>query len=148
MTELYACMNIDPLPPCAVHRRHTNLIPIPDNRTRATNCRIFSRNYISFKICHHNQIAIEEECGLEVEIEILWSMLTWWEIITEAASTISKSGKFHLQFQRWPSSIKLLLHLAHISLTAHVKNSLEFMLGNIADNKRLFELARRELMKI
>lgn len=77
LTELYACMNIDPLPSCAVHRRHTNLIPISDNRTRATNCRIFSRNYISFKICYRNQIAIKEECGLEVGVEILWSMLTW-----------------------------------------------------------------------
>lgn len=76
LTKLYACMNIDPLSPCAVHRRHTNLIPIPDNRTRATNCRIFSRNYISFEICCRNQIAIEGECGLEVEVEILWNMLT------------------------------------------------------------------------
>lgn len=65
LTELYACMNIEqPSPPSslrAVHRRHTNLIPIPDNQTRATNCRIFSRNDISFEICRRNQIAIEGE---------------------------------------------------------------------------------------
>lgn len=54
-------MNIDSLPPCAVHRRPTNLIPIPDDRTRATNCRIFSQNYISFEICRRNQIVIERK---------------------------------------------------------------------------------------
>lgn len=33
----------------------------------------------------------------------------------------------------------ITVHPAHLSLTAHVKSSLEFTLGNIADNEGLFE---------
>lgn len=43
----------------------------------------------------------------------------------------------------------IIVHPAHLSLTAHVKSLLEFMLGNIADNKRLSKkFARLELIKI
>lgn len=42
----------------------------------------------------------------------------------------------------------ITVHLAHLSLTAHVKRLLEFMSGNIADNKSLFEkFSIRELTK-
>lgn len=43
----------------------------------------------------------------------------------------------------------ITVHLAHLSLTAHVKSVLEFMLGNIADNKRLIKkFSIREYKKI
>lgn len=141
LTELYACMNVGPFP--SLSTAVANLIFISNDRIRATNHRIFSWDYTSFKI--RNQIVIERDPAWtrsrrqNLVNNFLLRQHAAYDIRRNTYTTIDRPWRppFTIPMMIPFDRIKLLLSsCTYPSLTAHVKNSSEFVFRNIIDNIR------------